>query len=426
MKQGKHSKSARSARPVTRSTAYGTSARSKATTKKTKKSSIDISSNSANVKLLPVTRIICAVQLLIMLAGFTYVAFLHLISLKFLIALAALIVFISALHILLIETRTRKIVLKVVSIILSVVISVTAIYGGVMLGTVNSALGNFGDTDDGGVIPPSNPEINITSHPFVVYLSGIDTRDVSTIKDKGLSDVNMMVAINPKTKKVLMVNIPRDYYVGLWGDPDKLDKLTHAGSHGIDCSIKTVEAIFDIKADYCVKVNFKSVVDIVDALGGITVNSEFKFTSDASLSGKFYDFNVGENFLKGDQALAFARERKSFQKGDIQRGIHQQVIIKAIFNKLISPSILNPAKLNDVLKAITSNMKTNISGSDIKALVRMQQNDMASWDIQTTYVEGTGTMRPTYSMGSQELSVKLPNKESIAAAKQAMEAILAE
>jgi LCP family protein required for cell wall assembly len=207
---------------------------------------------------------------------------------------------------------------------------------------------------------------------------------------------------------------------------DKLDKLTHAGSHGIDCSIKTVEAIFDIKADYCVKVNFKSVVDIVDALGGITVNSEFKFTSDASLSGKFYDFNVGENFLKGDQALAFARERKSFQKGDIQRGIHQQVIIKAIFNKLISPSILNPAKLNDILSAITSNMKTNISGSDIKALVRMQQNDMASWDIQTTYVEGTGTMRPTYSMGSQELSVKLPNKESIAAAKQAMEAILAE
>ena len=132
MKQGKHSKSARSARPVTRSTAYGTSARSKTTSKKTKKSSIDISSNSANVKLLPVTRIICAVQLLIMLAGFTYVAFLHLISLKFLIALAALIVFISALHILLIEARTRKIVLKVVSIILSVVISVTAIYGGII------------------------------------------------------------------------------------------------------------------------------------------------------------------------------------------------------------------------------------------------------------------------------------------------------
>lgn len=421
MKQGKHSKSTRSARTVSTVSA----AKAKNVRSRSKKSSVDISSNSANVKLLPISRIVCAVQLLIMLAGFTYVAFLHLISLKFLIALAALIVFISAIHILLIETKTRKIVLKVLSITLSVVVSVTAIYGGVVLGTVNNALDNL-DSIDPDSNMPSNSDKNMTIHPFVVYLSGIDSRDVSTIKDKALSDVNMMIAINPKTKKVLMVNIPRDYYVGLWGDPDKMDKLTHAGSHGVDCSIATVEAIFDIKTDYCVKVNFKSVVDIVEALDGITVQSEFNFSSSASLSGKTYTFKVGENKLTGDQALAFARERKSFQKGDIQRSIHQQVIIKSIFNKIISPAILNPSKLNGILKAITSNMKTNISASDIKALVRMQQNDMASWDIQTTYVEGTGTMRPTYSMGSQKLSVKIPDEASIATAKQALEAILAE
>ena len=393
MKHGKHNK------PVQKTKAY----------KKTKKESIDISSNSANHKMLPVTRVICAVQLLIMLAGLAFVAFLHLLSLKFLIILAALIFIVTVIHILLIETKTRKIVLKVISIVLSVVVSLVTIYGAVIVGTVDNSLGNLSTDDDGNII---TQKADVTNQPFLIYLSGLDTRNVSEIAEKGLSDVNMLAAINPSTKKVLIINIPRDYYVGLSGDSNKMDKLTHAGTEGIACSIATIESIFDVKCNFYVKVNFKSVVDIVDALGGITVTSEFNFTSIASLSETLYDFRIGENKLDGDRALAFARERKSFPKGDRQRGIHQQMIINAIFDKVISPSVLlNPSKLNNVLNATTSNIKTNISSAEIKKLVRMQQNDMAAWDIQTTAVDGTGASRPSYKANGQMLSVIIPNKE---------------
>lgn len=408
MKQGKHSRPAKKPTPKTR------------TARRTKKESIDIKSNSANPKMLPITRIICALQLLIMLAGLTYAAFLHLISLKFLIILAVLIFLVTVIHILLIETKSKRIVLKVISIVLSVVVSAVTVYGSLIVGTVDNSLDNLQIDDDKTVV---TPKADVTNQPFIVYLSGLDTRNVESIAEKGLSDVNMLVAINPTTKKVLMVNIPRDYYVALDGDSKKMDKLTHAGSKGIGCSMATVENIFGVKCNYYVKVNFKSVVDIVDALGGITVNSEFNFSSEHSLSGKTYSFKVGENALKGDAALAFARERKSFPKGDRQRGIHQQVVIKAIFNKVISPAILNPAKLNGVLTAITSNMKTNISSDDIKKLVRMQQNDMASWDIQSIAVDGKGASMPSYVAGGQMLSVMIPNGDTIISAKQQIDAI---
>ncbi len=405
MKHGKHSKTTSKPRAA----------------RKPKKESIDIKSSSVNPSMLLATRIVGAVQLLVMLAGLIYVSFLHLLPIKFLIILAVLILFITALHILLIETKTRKIVLKVISIVLSVAVSVVAIYGGLMLGTVHNSIVNLPSDPD---ILVEKPKADVTNQPFLVYLSGLDTKNAGEIAEKGLSDVNMVVAINPTTKKILMVNIPRDYYVGLEGDPDKLDKLTHAGNYGIACSMKTVEAIFDIEFNYYVKVNFKSVVDIVDALGGVTVNSDFNFSSMHSLSGKNYSFKVGENTLKGDAALAFARERHSFPNGDRQRGIHQQKIISAIFDKAISPAILSPAKLDSVLKAITSNMKTNISSNDISALVRMQLNDMASWDIQSISVDGKGASKPTYSAGSQLLSVMIPDEETINTAKQQIAAII--
>ena len=388
-------------------------------TKKQKAESIDIRSHS-NPQLMLATRIVGAVQLLIMLAGITYISFLHLLPIKFLIILALLILIITALHIVLIETKTRKIILKITSIVLSVIVSVVAIYGSILLGTFHNSINNLPMDDD----TVNTQKADVTNQPFIVYLSGLDTRGSGEIKDKGLSDVNMVVAINPTTKKVLMVNIPRDYYVGLEGNPNKLDKLTHAGNYGINCSISTLEALFDTKFNYYVKVNFKSVVDIVDALGGVTVNSDFNFSSKHSFSGKVYKFTKGENKLEGDAALAFARERKSFQYGDRQRGIHQQKVISAIFNKVISPSMLNPAKINDVLTAITSNIKTNISSSEISSLVQMQLSDMASWDIQTYSVDGTGASRSTYSAGSQKLSVMIPKMETVELAKLKISAIL--
>lgn len=401
MKHGKHSKTVSNKKRPT----------------KIKKESIDIKSNSKNPALLPATRIICAIQLLIMLAGVTYVSFLHLLPVKFLVALAVLVVFVMALHILLIETKTRRIFLKITSIVLSVVVSAVAIYSGILIGTFHNSISDL--PIDGGDDGIQSQKADVTNQPFIIYLSGLDTRSYETISEKGLSDVNMVVVVNPTTKQILMVNIPRDYYVGLEGNSNKLDKLTHAGNYGIACSQSTVEAIFDIKCNYYVKVNFKSVVDIVDALGGVTVNSDYNFTSYASLDGvKGYTFKIGENKLTGDAALAFARERHSFANGDRQRGIHQQKVISAIFDKAISPSMLNPSKINSVLDAVTSNIKTNMSSTEITSLVRMQLNDMSAWNISTYSVDGSGASRVTYSGGSSPLSVIIPDPETISTAKE--------
>ena len=217
-----------------------------------------------------------------------------------------------------------------------------------------------------------------------------------------------------------MVNVPRDFYVGLWGDQNKLDKLTHAGSYGVDCSMETLEGLFDIKFNYYAKINFKSVVDIVDALGGVTVNSEVAFSSTHSLSKKKYSFVVGPNELNGDAALAFARERKSLASGDRQRGKNQQLVIKAMVDKVISPALLNPSKFKEILSSVTKNTKTNFSNKEINQLFKQQLKNMKAWETETISVDGSGASRRTYSYPGQNLYVMIPDEETVTAAKTAL------
>lgn len=263
-------------------------------------------------------------------------------------------------------------------------------------------------------------DVKMTHEPFVLYLSGVDTR-TGKIVDYGKSDVNMLVAVNPVTKKVLLINVPRDYYVGLYGDSSKLDKLTHAGIYGIDCSISTLSALFDVEIDNYVKVNFKSVVDIIDALGGVTVNSDVAFSTEASLSGTRYDFVQGENTLTGDSALAFCRERYSFRNGDRQRGMNQQKVISAVIGKISSPSIAT--SLTAIVDAIVSNVKTGIPMSDLNSLVQMQLTDMASWSIESISVNGSDLYTTTYSAGSLTLYVMKPDYKTVDTAKEKLQEI---
>ncbi len=240
-------------------------------------------------------------------------------------------------------------------------------------------------------------EVSVSKTPFVVYISGLDTRGGGPIRDTGLSDVNQIAVVNPVAKKILLVNTPRDTYVPLIGDPTKMDKLTHAGIYGINCSMATLEHLYDIRFNYYVRVNFQSVVNIVDALGGITVQSDYQFSSANSLSGTNYTFFKGQNYLTGDKALAFARQRQNLPGGDMQRGVHQQRIIQAVLKKLTTASVVT--NFSDILTAVTDNTKTNISSEDINELIQMQLRDMASWDIQTYAMFGTGTSGPLYTFG---------------------------
>lgn len=241
-------------------------------------------------------------------------------------------------------------------------------------------------------------DVSVSKAPFIVYISGLDTRGGGPIRDTGLSDVNQIAVVNPVAKKILLVNTPRDTYVPLIGDTTKMDKLTHAGIYGINCSMVTLERLYDIRFNYYVRVNFQSVVNIIDALGGITVESDYNFSSGNSLSGTTYHFYKGANYLTGDKALAFARQRQGLSGGDMQRGVHQQRIIAAVLKKLMTATVIS--NFPQVLTAITENTKTNISSEDINELIQMQLSDMASWDIQTYAMFGTGTMGTLYTFGT--------------------------
>lgn len=363
-----------------------------------------------------IARILVALECVLAVGAVVYIGFMQFVPIQYVIALAVLLALVIGLQIWLFVRLERAKWAKILSAVLSVVILLVTLLGTYMLHTVYRSLIQLPDPE----AEVESIKVEVRKEPFLIYLSGVDTRNSETIVDKGLSDVNMIIAVNPKTNKLLMVNVPRDYYVPLYGDSEKMDKLTHAGSRGIDCSMDTLGAYFDIQFNYYVKVNFHSVVEIVDAVGGITVDSQYDFSSSYSLSGDTYHFVKGENTLTGDAALAFARERHSFSSGDLQRGVNQQLVIKAILNKVTSPAILQPGKINTLLNVVVSHTKTNISYDEITTLINYQLSALPSWDVQNMSVTGSGAYRTTYSAGSQKLSVIIPNEDSVAEAKAAI------
>lgn len=372
-----------------------------------------------------IVTVIFVIELLFAAAAIVYISFLKLLPLKYILLLIAAVLAVGGLQFALLYCKKGsnkdQILLKTLCLLLSLVVVFLAGFGVSILDTVYRSVSKM--PDDDATVKANKAEV--TNESFLIYLSGVDTRGATTIPDKALSDVNMLLVINPETHKVLMVNVPRDYYVPLEGNTARMDKLTHAGTYGIECSMKTLEALFDIEFNYYVRVNFKSVHDIVNAVGGITVHSDFNFNSKHSYTKTRYYFHKGENTLMGDAALAFARERESFANGDRQRGIHQQVIIKAVAEKVMSPSIiLNTGKLKTVLDAVTENTKTNISYDEISKLVQMQLDKMPSWDFETTAVDGRGASRATYTGGSAKRYVMIPDESTIAAAKRTIQSVI--
>ena len=227
------------------------------------------------------------------------------------------------------------------------------------------------------------PTGSITKQPFVVYCSGSDERD-SDINAKTRSDVNILAVVNPKTRQILLINTPRDYYLPLAFNGE-MDKLTHAGLYGIQESMAVLDNLYGTKTSYYGRVNFWGLIDIVDALGGIDVYSDYSFeTSAGDVAGygyRTYSYTEGWNHLDGLEALMFARERHSFSDGDNQRGRNQMKVVQAIIEKITSPSVLS--NYQDLLKAMSDNCVTNISYDQITSLVQMMQKEGFSWNIQT-------------------------------------------
>lgn len=257
-------------------------------------------------------------------------------------------------------------------------------------------------------------DVDVTKDSFAVYVSGIDT--YGEISSVSRSDVNMVVIVNPSTKQVLLISIPRDYYVQLHGTTGVKDKLTHAGIYGVDMSTKTIEDLLELDINYYIKVNFTSVIDIVDALGGLDVYSEYSFIS---YSG--YSFKKGYNSVNGEQALDFARTRKAFVNGDRQRGINQQALIEAMIRKVTDKSVIT--KYNSLLSAIDGKYQTNMSSKKITSLVKMQLSDMPSWNITSYSLTGTDSTNYTYTY-YQKLYIMEPDSSSVEEAIDIIDKVL--
>jgi cell envelope-related function transcriptional attenuator common domain len=260
---------------------------------------------------------------------------------------------------------------------------------------------------------------SIKSGKFNVYISGIDTS--GNISNVSRSDANILATVNTETHEVLLTSIPRDYYVTLHSYGAK-DKLTHSGIYGINETIKTAEDILDTDINYYVRVNFTTVIKLVDKLGGIDVYSEYDFTSNAA---KAFHYNKGYNHLNGEEALAFSRERYAFNSGDNQRVKNQQAVIEAVIKKVLNSTTLL-TKYTDILEALKGSFQTNIAQDDISALVKDQINNMSSWSVKTNSLTGTGASSSTYSMGSTPLYVMVPSSTSVNDAKDKIDKVLGE
>ena len=265
------------------------------------------------------------------------------------------------------------------------------------------------------IIPPEEE----VKDCFVVYFSGIDTRGEEMI-EKSRSDVNVLAVVNPSTHQILLLTTPRDYYVMMkFSDPDfyARDKLTHAGMYGVQVSMDTLGLLYDVNVDYYFRVNFAGFVDIVDALGGVTVDVEKEMWT--SIGPQDYHFAEGPNTLNGDLALAFVRARNNI--GDQQRGRNHMAFIKGVIEKATSSDML--LRFDDILSSVEGSFETSMPYDLIRSLVRSQIATGPKWNIVSYAVTGTGASASVYSMDI-DVFVFLPDANTVNTAKELIQQVL--
>lgn len=259
-------------------------------------------------------------------------------------------------------------------------------------------------------------EKDLTAQPFAIYISGIDVE--GSINQKSRSDVNIIMAVNPVTHKIALVTVPRDTYVKFPGvTGNSYDKLTHAAIYGKnDCSVSiaTLEQNIytGIHVDYWMRVNFTSLEKIVDVLGGIEAYSAYSYTS--TFSGTDYYFKKGMNYMDGEKALVFCRERKTVKGGEEQRGRNQLEVIKGIFNKAISPSIIT--NYNSLLAEVDDCVLTNMPQEAMTDFIKMQIDDGSAWSFETASVAVEYDYDYCYSMPGNKYCIGRMDEESRQAA----------
>lgn len=230
---------------------------------------------------------------------------------------------------------------------------------------------------------------------FIVFISGIDTE--GKVSTTSRSDVNILAVVNNITKTVLLISTPRDFYVPLSVSNGKKDKLTHAGVHGIDCSMDTLAMLYNEEVSYYAKMNFTGFKNVIDALGGIDVESPAAFYS----LGNEYHFDEGMNHLDGGAALAFARERGNVSGGDRGRGRDQMLIIDAVLHKMMSKEML--LNYENIMKSVEGSVETSMDKEEIAYLVQCQLDSSSEWTILKYRVNGSDSENFCYTTGNDML-----------------------
>ncbi|WP_296879679.1 LCP family protein [Thomasclavelia sp.] len=241
---------------------------------------------------------------------------------------------------------------------------------------------------------------------FNVCITGIDT--YGPVSTRSRSDVNMVMTVNMNSHKILMTGIPRDYYVTLDSKGAK-DKLTHSGIYGVNETVNTISNLLDTKMDYYFRINFSSLINVVDVLGGIDVYSDKTFIPHTNPS---IQINEGANHMDGTMALAFSRERYAYESGDRHRIQNQQDVMMAIINKLLTPSVLS--NYQEILEKVDGTFETNMSSDDIISLIKMQLSNLHSYEMENQYLDGTGKlMTGGYAMPKSRLYYMIPNQDTV-------------
>lgn len=253
----------------------------------------------------------------------------------------------------------------------------------------------------------TSTDAKVTKEPFTLLISGVDSR--GDVSEKSRSDVDMILTIDPIHRRVLMTNIPRDYFVTIYGQGGK-DKLTHSGLYGTACVEKTIENFLDIDIDYNARIGFQAVTKIIDAIGGIDIYSDKAFNT---YTDSRIHIKKGMQHMDGKTALAYARERHAYTTGDRHRAANEQQVAETILAKVMRPSILS--HYTDLLDAIEGTFQTNLKSSDITSLAKMQLDKGGKWTVKKSILYGeskkaTGGLL----MPNQEIYYNFPSKKSIA------------
>lgn len=246
--------------------------------------------------------------------------------------------------------------------------------------------------------------VDMTRKPFTIFFGGNDTTGALSLE--GRTDVNMTVTVNPNTHQIIISNLPRDSWIKNPYYNDKRDKLTHLGLAGIDNTLKGLGNIYGIEIPNYMIVNFDTFMVIIQALKGVTIDNPYAFTA---IDGQY--FPEGTIGLDGAGALMYVRERQNLPDGDFGRNMHQQIVMRAMIEKLCSPDIM--MQINSIIDGMNGMFLTNISMNSIWALVNKQLDEGIEWNIVNYHVGGETGMEICASATGQYLSVVYPYDNQI-------------